>query len=541
MIHPKDDHANVPHYMESKVQPPLSDLVPDAYWTTLPLYERINRATWADVRGILAFLMVGPLSALAAQCLMQVVLVSLTFIEYVVEHSSSAWMLLITTPTFMISVWLVLSVFLGSEASGIPRVLVAYRLVGQAATRQPRNTWDDLWNGGVFEHFLSLRIAVGKWLLHALIAIGGASAGPEGPAIQIGASIGSSLCKLTHTSFFYQRGAIVAGAASAVSALFNAPLGAIVFVIEEVAGEYEHFSMRVLTVLSVALGRAAVWGMPTANDVFLGTRGRPAELTDYFAAPIIGILLGLLGGFFARLLSEGAKARRRFPQTHRRFSIAFAGACGVVLVLLNLSVDGALFGPGENISRLFLDAAETGSFPSTVLFYGYGPLKFIATLLSCWSFVPGGAFVPGHSVGIGFGVYLCYLCPWVAKETVLVLSLVAYFSGFTQGPLNTVVIAAEITGMNLSMVPVALLTGGIAAAASKFVCPYPIYQLLARIENQAVPSFDRRTVNATMMGAIDMEDMGESSTAALTAHIESQVVDVDDDREDDRSIDQVVA
>jgi len=82
----------------------------------------------------------------------------------------------------------------------------------------------------------------------------GTSVGPEGPAVQIGASIAAALQKLTDLPFFYPKGAIMGGAAIALSAMFNAPLTGLAFAIEELAGQYDHFGMRITVVASVGIG-----------------------------------------------------------------------------------------------------------------------------------------------------------------------------------------------------------------------------------------------------------------------------------------------
>lgn len=99
--------------------------------------------------------------------------------------------------------------FVGISGSGLPKTLLSYRLGNTKPKRVPDGLWDDLWNGGLYEGHLSIKIALSKWLACALAILAGASVGPEGPAVHVGASIAASLHKLTNLPFFYPKGAIM--------------------------------------------------------------------------------------------------------------------------------------------------------------------------------------------------------------------------------------------------------------------------------------------------------------------------------------------
>jgi len=58
--------------------------------------------------------------------------------------------------------------FKGTAGSGLPKTLLAFRLANIKPTRAPENIWDDIWNGGIYEFHISLRVAVCKWLACAL-------------------------------------------------------------------------------------------------------------------------------------------------------------------------------------------------------------------------------------------------------------------------------------------------------------------------------------------------------------------------------------
>lgn len=76
------------------------------------------------------------------------------------------------------------------------------------------------------------------------------------------------------------------------------------------------------------------------------------------------------------------------------------------------------------------------------------------------------------------GASISHLIPFVPASTVIVLGMVAYFTGVTQAPLTSFVIVMEMTdnhGLVLPLIAAAL----IAHAVSRVVCHEPLYKALA--------------------------------------------------------------
>jgi H+/Cl- antiporter ClcA len=118
--------------------------------------------------------------------------------------------LLVTPLGFALSVYLTNRYFPNSQGSGIPQAIAARELSDQDARGR----------------LVSIRIAVGKVLLTLLGLLCGASAGREGPTVQVGASIMFAIGRMSPRR---QPGLILAGAAAGVAAAFNTPLAGIVF------------------------------------------------------------------------------------------------------------------------------------------------------------------------------------------------------------------------------------------------------------------------------------------------------------------------
>ena len=90
----------------------------------------------------------------------------------------------------------------------------------------------------IFNGFIPFKTAVGKFLTAALAIGAGHSLGPEDPSLQIGASLASALGRRMNLSRERLRLLAPVGAAAGLAAAFNAPISAVLFVIEEVIGRW---------------------------------------------------------------------------------------------------------------------------------------------------------------------------------------------------------------------------------------------------------------------------------------------------------------
>ena len=152
----------------------------------------------------------------------------------------------------------------------------------------------------------------------------------------------------------------------------------------------------------------------------------------------------------------------------------FAALCGLIVALLGLLTNGMVYGTGYMPTRLSLES------DTALHAWYYGPAKFLATLLSALSSIPGGLFAPTLAVGAGIGDGLSLLFPNLAPHSaIIILVMAAYLSGLTRSPLTSFIVTMEITGsqqMLLSLMTATL----IASMVSKVICPAPFYHALAQ-------------------------------------------------------------
>ena len=179
-----------------------------------------------------------------------------------------------------------------------------------------------------------------------------------------------------------------------------------------------------------------------------------------------------MGGLFSRLLLQlsiglpGLAGRWR--QAH---PVGAAAICGFAIALVGLASHGDTYGTGYEQTRAVL--AGHAITP------GWGALKFLASLLSYASGIPGGVFAPSLAVGAGIGVDLSGLMPGVPAGAVIILAMVSYFTGVVQAPITAVIIMLEMIDDVTMTIPV-MAAALIALGCSRLVCPKPLYKTLAQ-------------------------------------------------------------
>ncbi len=390
--------------------------------------------------------------------------------------SPHPWLMLLIAPTGLaVSVFLARTVFPGAQGSGIPQTIAALQMQSDRAV----------------DRVLSLRIAAGKILLTILGLFAGASIGREGPTVQIGAALMHTLGRwMGLADVSVRRGLILAGGAAGISAAFNTPLGGIVFAIEELSHSFEvrtSGTMLTAVILSGVTSLALV-----GNYTYFGHTTATLPIGIGWAAVLVcGLGGGLAGGLFSALL---VRAARGLPGAFGRFvrdrPVLFAALCGLLLALIGIWTDGATYGTGYAQARHMVDGDE--QFGRFFPFW-----KFLASLVSYCSGIPGGIFAPSLAIGAGIGGDIALLLPHSPAGAVVLLGMVGYFAAVVQAPLTATVIVMEMTDNQGLTLPL-MATAFIAYGVSRLISPRALYGALAQRFLQAnEPGTTKRVSTAT--------------------------------------------
>ncbi len=368
------------------------------------------------------------------------------------------WLPLILTPIAgVVIVWATNRWFAGAGGSGIPQTITALQINIQDKSVKP---------------FISLRLAFGKIVL-GLCALGaGFSAGREGPSVQIGASVMHAFRRFLPAGFsVHPKHLILAGGAAGISAAFNTPLAGIVFAIEELGRRFEQKTNGVLITAIVLSGLVSI--SLQGNYTYFGSIA--VGLIDRkIILPVLvcAVVCGILGGVFSRILIESSKSLKgNIGYLRSIHPLWWAGFCGLAVALLGVLSGGAAHGSGYAFTRGMLNGSVTETWQ-------YAPIKYIATIFTYLSGVPGGIFAPSLSIGAGIGNDLVPLLGEPHLRTAIcALCMAGFLAAVTQAPLTSFIIVMEMIDgheMVISLMAVAMISAMLARLFSP-----PLYSMLA--------------------------------------------------------------
>jgi H+/Cl- antiporter ClcA len=122
-------------------------------------------------------------------------------------------------------------------------------------------------------------------------------------------------------------------------------------------------------------------------------------------------------------------------------------------------------------------------------------LKFLATLLSAISGIPGGIFAPSLAIGAGIASDLSQFFPHTPIGALVLIGMVSYLTGVIRAPITSFVITSEMTNDHAMVIPL-MAAALIANAASKTVLSDGLYHALAAIFIRAPRSSEPAAANA---------------------------------------------
>jgi len=315
---------------------------------------------------------------------------------------------------------------------------------------------------------IPFKVAVVKALASALLVGSGGSGGVEGPSVQMGAGVGSSIARWFRLSFEDRRIALVAGMAAALSMLFQAPLGTAFFAVEvlykrdmEAKALIPAFIASITSyTISAPLFHYKVL-LPTFH-VEPGILFNPYAVASYI---ILGFYIAPFSYAYAKLFRRSERffkglERRGLPRKAR----PVLGATGTAaIVLLAPFVAGSGRGVltealrGHHIPSL--PAYQPGLYAALLLAVA-ALLKIVATSLSVGSGGSGGVFSPGLLAGALAGLSFYHVMYAIDPRLVPLqarlyayLGMAALFGGAAKVPLATSIMVAEMGRNYLLIVP----------------------------------------------------------------------------------------
>jgi CIC family chloride channel protein len=295
------------------------------------------------------------------------------------------------------------------------------------------------------------KVAVVKSLASSICIGSGGSAGREGPIVQIGSALGSTIGQFFKMSGGRVRILVGCGAAAGISATFNAPIAGVLFALEVILGD---FAIHTFSPVIISSFVASV-----ISRAFLGNYPAflvPAyDLVSIWEIPlymILGLLAGGVSVLFIRLLY---KSEDLFESL--KIKGYMKPALGGLLLGVIAIFYPQVFGVGyEGINA----ALHVEMFWGTMFFLIF--LKIVASSLTLGSGGSGGIFAPslfiGAMLGGLFGNLVHTLFPQVAASpgAYALVGMSALVAGTTHATLTAMLIIFEMTGDYRIILPLML-------------------------------------------------------------------------------------
>lgn len=373
-------------------------------------------------------------------------------VNKIFDHSPYLF-LLIAPACFFTAWWLVHRFSPGSAGSGIPQVMAANALY----TEDKKAPLDRL---------LGLKAAAIKVVSSLIILLGGGAIGREGPTIQIGASLFHFMGRVSHRFFPPQRDEawIVAGGAAGIAAAFNTPLGGIIFAVEELMTI--HFN-RVKTALISAViiaGFIAQW--LSGPYLYLGfPKVAPIAATVFWLAIVVGLVSGLAGATFGRLLFSLLRLRRKI-KGFWRFGLV-AALAGVILTCLAIALDRRAFGSGAEVMTGLL-------FEGDVADWKLLAARFFGSIITYIAGAAGGIFAPSLTIGATIGSWLSVMAKPEHQNLMILMGMVSFLAAMTRAPFTSFVLVLEMTDRHSVIFPI-MLAAIVAYGAARLIDSHSFY------------------------------------------------------------------
>ncbi len=424
--------------------------------------------------------------------------------------------------------WLVLAPVLGALVAGPIIAFFAPEAKGHGV---PEVIQAMALNGGRIRP----RVALSKIVASAACIGSGGSAGREGPIVQVGAALGSSIGQVLHFSEERVRNLVACGAAAGIAATFNAPIAGVFFSIEIILGELRLVDMGsvVISAVTASVVARTFLGDQPAFAVPSYALDSAWELVFYL---VLGALAAIVGVLFIKMLYafEGFFDRWEFPQALKpAVGAVLLGLTGILYPLalspLGLGAGGQGAAPGALPAVFGTGFSTIGSALNGHLLAGLMLvlvlLKLLATSLTLGSGNSGGVFAPGlfsgAMLGGAFGEVVSRAFPTIAagSGSYATVGMAAVFAAAARAPLTAVLIVFEMTNDYHIILPL-MVTVVVSTAVAQHLHPESIYTL--KLVRRGIHLARGRDVD--VMDSVSVDEVMRRNPITVTPDMPASVV-----------------
>jgi chloride channel protein, CIC family len=317
------------------------------------------------------------------------------------------------------------------------------------------------------------QVAAVKSLASAICIGAGGSVGREGPIVQIGSALASSLGQWVKMPESRLRILVACGAAGGIAATFNAPVTGVFFGVEIILREFSIeaiFTVMLSAMIADLVSRQFAGSAPFLSGLPSGIALH--HLSSYLLIAALAVVAALAGLAFAKILYATEDLCDKVWGNRPEWARPAAGGIALGLLLLALP---QMYGVGYPV----MYKAVGGSYALWFLII-LAAGKIIACSLTIGIGGSGGVFAPslfiGATSGMAFGEIAGHLLGPAAGQPALyaVVAMGAVFASAARAPLTSVASVVEMTGDFTLTLPV-MLAVAIATATSRALSYGTIY------------------------------------------------------------------
>lgn len=313
------------------------------------------------------------------------------------------------------------------------------------------------------------RVAAAKTVASAICIGSGGSAGREGPIIQIGSAIGSTIGQWFRLSGSRVKVLVGSGAAAGIAAVFNAPIAGVIFALEIILGD---FAVKTFSpvLLSAVVSSLITWSLVGNYPAFTVPGYELVSAWEVLLYVIMAVCIGGVAVGFTRMLDWTESFFDRL-----RISNMLKPALGGLLLGCIAIVYPQVLADGYQTISLTLHG-QLDVWLLVVLI----AMKLLATSFTLGSGNSGGIFAPslfiGAVAGGAFGFLVNYLFPGstATPGAYALVGMAGMVAGATHAPITAMLIIFEMTRDYRIILPL-MVTVVISTLIAGRLFPHSIY------------------------------------------------------------------
>lgn len=372
----------------------------------------------------------------------------LLFGIFVLVSSLAWWAPLVWTPILtVLAVYIIRKAVPEAAGTGSPHALIPT---------------DNNFDNRFANKFVSVKIALGKVFLTPLAFLSGLSLGNEGPAVQVGAGLMHSFRnRIYGIPNITAQSLVMIGNGIGLAVCFGSIIGGFAYCLERMSQTFSRTSKSCI-LLSMVIGSlifATVLASAEHSLIF------PAVALTWSWYSVVAVLvLGIaIGTMWAHALIYTMVTTSKIGLFKSHRPLTFAAICGLAVAVIGIATDGSVLGLSQHATQASLDVSTDHSL-------WFVPAKFVASVLTAWSGVSAGMFIPMINMGAGIGASVAQILIPSGAPLLAALGMTTFLAVVSRAPLCSALLIVDLVNNYALMLPL-LVIAMVATEIAKRVGP----------------------------------------------------------------------